>query len=357
MANQVLYGFTNLKDLFSRRVTEVGAGVVNDAITQSVEEHNRQITALISLFVKQTTEFKITYQTPIATRLQPLDDQGRALPIKMSGSYGVAFPIQAGGGAWGVDYVSREQMTVQEANDITNTLLSADARWVRDHILACIFDNVGWSFRDKAHDVLAIKGPANGDTDVYLVQAGADAGATDTHFLAQAAAIADVTNPFPTIYTELTEHPENQGEGIVFVPTSNKAAVEGLTGFVPARRPEDPVQQGANTAVLASDLAVDVPGKVFGYVDDFWCVHWPVMPSDYLIAVTSDGEPPLGMREYPVASLQGFRRVASRDDHPFYESQWLRHAGFGAWNRVGVVIQRVGNASYAVPTNYTTPMP
>jgi len=62
------------------------------------------------------------------------------------------------------------------------------------------------------------------------------------------------------------------------------------------------------------------------------------------------------MREEPEAELQGFQQVARRDDHPFYESQWLRIAGFGGYNRVGAVVRRIGNGSYAVPTNYGCPM-
>ena len=58
MANQLLYGFIQLKDLAARRVTEVGVQVVNAAIDQAVAEHNRQIQAILDLFATRTTEFK-----------------------------------------------------------------------------------------------------------------------------------------------------------------------------------------------------------------------------------------------------------------------------------------------------------
>ncbi|MFZ6028033.1 MAG: hypothetical protein ACOYYS_09985 [Chloroflexota bacterium] len=359
MANQILYGFMNLQTMLDQRVTAVGVDVVNTAITQSVEEHNRQMAAIMALFAIPTDKFKVRFKSPVAARLQPLDENGRARPIQVAGYYDVAFPLQSAGSAWGANHVTREKMTVQEANNITNTMLSADVRWLRDHVLAALFDNAGWSYSDDDDDVgtLSIKGPANGDTDTYLVQAGADTGTTDDHFLAQAGAIADATNPLPTIYTELTEHPENTGDVITFVPTANKAAAEALTGFVKARRANDPVQQGSTADILVADLSVAVPGKVFGYCDDQWLVHWPTLPTDYLLSVMTGGERALGMREHAEASLKGFQRVGERTDHPFYEAQWERHAGFGAWNRVGVVIQRVGNGTYAVPTNYSTPMP
>lgn len=358
MANQLLYGFLQLKDLKDRRVTEIGVDVVNNAIDQSVAEHNRQIQAIIDLFAEQTTEFKERFSSPVAARLQPLDENGRARPIKPLSQYGVAYPLQEGGTAWGANYRTSKKLSVQEANDITQTLISADARWLRDHILAALFTNASWTFNDPEHDALTIKGLANGDTDVYFVQAGADAGSTDSHYLAQAAAIADATNPFPTIYTELTEHPENGGDVISFVPTANKAAVQALATFVPV---VDPNVQDDTIARLTGSLNAALPsgaGSLLGYEESgVWIAEWKTLPTDYIVSVMTEGERALKMREEEVAELRGFRKVAERHDHPFYESQYLRIAGFGANNRVGALVTRVGNGAYAIPTNYTSPMP
>lgn len=359
MANQLLYGFVQLKDLATRRVTEVGVQVVNTAIDQAVAEYNRQIAALLDLFSNRTTEFKEMFNTPVAARLQPLDEHGRARPIKPFGQYGVAYPLQDGGTAWGATYKAREKMTVQEANDITATLTGADARWLRDHILAALFTNVTWTFNDPIHAALTIQGLANSDTVQYLVQSGADAGATDTHYLAQAAAIADATNPFPTIYTELAEHPENSGEVVAFIPTNLKATTLALATFVPVRDPN--VQEGSGVSVLSGSIGIPLPSgptSLLGYdASGVWIVEWKSLPDNYIVGITTGGERPLKMREEDVASLQGFKKVAERNDHPFYESQWLRSAGFGGFNRVGALVYRIGNAAYAIPANYTSPMP
>jgi len=357
MTNQLLYGFVQIRDLAARRVTEVGVQVVNDAINQSVQEHLRQIAAISALFADPTTEFKIKFNSPTAARLQPLDENGRARPIKFAGQYAVAFPIQDGGAAWGMTFKAREKMTVQEANDATATLLSADVRWLRDHILAAMFTNVSWDFNDPEHDALTIEGLANGDAVKYLVHAGADAGATDTHYLAQAAAIADATNPYPTIHTELTEHPENDGEVVSFIPTNLKATTEALATFYPER--DSNVTEGSGVSVLSGTLGIPLPSgpaSLLGYTDKNWIVEWKSLPDNYIVSIMTGGERPLRMREEPEASLRGFKKVAQRDDHPFYESQWLRSAGFGAYNRVAAVVTRIGNASYATPTNYGSPM-
>lgn len=355
MANQVLYGFMNLKDVFASRVEEVGVQVVNTAIDETLAEHNRQLMNLMSLFVDTTTQYKVRYKTPGAASLQPLDENGRARPVKVGGYYDLAFPLQMAGIAWGQTYLASKKMTVQEANNALATLVTADKRWLRDRIMAALLTNVNWTFSDTEHGDLMIKPLANSDTDTYLIQAGTDAGTTDTHYLAQAGAIADATDPFPTIRTELTEHPENSGEVVAFVPTSNKAAVEALSGFYPLADPN--LRVGAAATVVAGTLNVAMPGKLFGYHESgVWLAEWKGLPAHYLVATMTGGPRPIAMREEPEASLRGFNRVADRNDYPFYESQFLRIAGFGAQNRVGALVYRVGNGAYAIPANYQAPL-
>lgn len=356
MPNQVLYGFVNLKDVFSQRVEAVGVNVVNTAIDETLAEHNRQMAALTSLLVEQTTEYKVRYRTPGAARLQPLDEQGRARPIKAAGYYDIAFPLQDAGTAWGQTYKASKKMTVQEANNVLSALLVADKRWLADHILAALFASTAWTFPDPEHGDLTIKGLANGDTDSYLIQAGADTGATDTHYLAQANAIDNSNDPFGTLYSELMEHPENSGEVVAMISTGLKTAVQGLSAFYPQADPH--LQPGVATTTVRGTLGVPLPGTLLGYHEErVWIAEWKRLPANYIVAVATGGPRPVAMREEEEASLRGFNRVAQRDDHPYYESQYLRTAGFGVQNRVGAVAMRIGNGAWAVPTNYSSPMP
>ena len=350
----LLYGFETLTDVLDRRVSEVGAGTVSNAIAHSVEEHNRQLAAMLALLARPLTEFKMTYRTPASARLQSLDEHGRARPIGSRGSYDVSFPIHSGGAAWGATRTAREKMTVQDANDATAALLSADVRWMRDHALAALFANSAWSFIDEAHGELSIKGLANGDADLYAVARGADAPAADDHYKAQADPIDDLHNPFDADMEELTEHPENGGEVVALVAGDLRAQVEGLSNFIPIADPN--VRLASSQNALVGNLGVQLPGRLLGYVDRVWICEWKALPANYYLMTTTAGEPPLGMREHPEPSLRGFTRTALRDQHPFYESQWERHAGFGAWNRVGALVRRVGNASYAVPSGYAQPL-
>lgn len=350
----VLYGLLNMMDLYGDRVTEVGTDRVSTALDQSVAEHNRQLEAIMALFVRRTTAFKTRYRTSANARLQPLDNNGRALPIKPSGHYDVSFPLQMGGTAWGYDYVTGQKLTVGEVADAAKTMMDADSRWMRDHIMAALFyysSTNPWTFVDDEHGSLSIYGLANGDSTTYQIMAGADSSATDTH-LKGTAALAQAT--FADIYTELTEHPENSGEVVTFIPTASRATTEAFSGFYPIEDPD--IKPAATSAVLTGSLGVSLPGQVIGKIEKNWIVEWRSMPDNYLLSVTTGGEKALAMREDEEPALRGFKKVADRDDHPFYERQYLRRAGFGAWNRVGAVAYRTNNATYVTPTGYASPL-
>lgn len=354
MANQVLYGFLNLENMFARRVNEVGVQVVSAAIDQTIAEHNRQLDALLNLFVQRTTNFKTVFKVPSLARLQPLDNSGRARPIRAAGKYDIGLPIQQAGLAWGADYVTRAKMTVEDANNVTDTLITADLIWVRDHILAALFNNEDWVFDDPDHGELTVKPLANDDDQGYFVKAGQDAQATDTHFLSQVAAISDAANPYPTIRQELAEHPENNGaQFVALVPLNQITATKNLAGFMEADDPN--ITVGSGSARLTGRLNVATPGEVVGYVDGMWIVQWDNMPAGYIIGVAVGAPKALAMREDEEAELRGYKKVAERADHPFWEAQYLRRMGLGAWNRVAAVIYRIGGA-FAIPTGYETPM-
>lgn len=351
----VLLGLLNQLDLADQRVTTVGVDQVFDSIEQSVAEHNRQLDALMRLFAEPTTEFQLRYELAGVTRNQPLDENGRARPIKPAGYYTTAFPIIDSGNAWGANYKTSVKMTMREMRRIIATMLDGDSRWMRDHVLAALFfenSTTPWTFTDPLHGSLSIYGLANGDTVTYQILAGADQAATDDHVKGAGSITAAV---FTDIYNELKEHPENDGEVIALIPTASRATVEGLTGFYPKADPN--IREGTGVTVLARELDVSVPGELFGYIDGVWLYEWRSMPTNYIIGTTVGGVPALRMREEPEAELRGFRRVADRNDHPWYESQYARYAGFGAYNRVGAIVYKTDNATYSIPSGYGSPMP
>lgn len=355
MANALLYGFYNLRDMLNEPIAAVQPEVVSTAIQATLDEHRRQTDALIGLFCERTTKSKLRYRSPGVARNQPIDEIGLAFPTRRAGYYDVGFPLERSGQAWGMDYETRIRTSIRELNDNMNTILMGDLRWIRDHILAAMLDNTTWPFDDDIEGTITVQPLANGDSVTYLIQAGAEAGATDTHYFAQANAIDDgADNPFPAIYTELMEHTENAGSVIVLVPSGLKASIQALATFTEAADPN--IRLGTAVNELIVTPGVRVPGRLFGYVDGCYVYEWPRMPAGYMLAVTSDGNKPLMMREPVEAQLRGFRLHGERENFPWYEAQLRRYAGFGANNRVGALVYRVGNGSYAIPTGYTNPI-
>lgn len=354
MAASVLYGFHNLQDVFADRISAGNTEVVSTAIQTSVGEHNRQINAIMGLFAERTTAYTARFQTVGNHRLQPLDENGRARPIKPTGHYDVAFPIRDAGTAWGANYKSLAKMTVGDANRVTAAMLSADAAWLRDQMMAALFASATYTYTDPEHGSLTIQPLANGDSVTYQ-RVGATAASADTHQLATADAVADATDPVQTIVDELKEHPENMGDVVLLIPSNLVADFRDLTLFHAEADPN--IRRGANTDEVVGSLGVAVPGEILGYHEaGAWIAEWKNLPSNYAIATTTDGERALRMREEPETELQGFHMAGERNDHPFYESQWVRFAGFGAYNRTGALVMRFGNGTWATPTNYSVPM-
>jgi hypothetical protein len=357
-------GFVNLADVYNKRVSEVGVPVVNEAQRIYFAEHNRQMQTAMNLFVTRTTQYKTMYRSIINTRNQPLDEHGRALPVKGGDKYPLELPIQGSGNAWGKNWFAGEKMTVQEAAEDAEAIVNGDIHWNFDHILASIYTNTsgGWDWYDDEHGAQKISPLANGDSVVYSLFSGASSGATDNHYLAQANAISDTDDPFDEIFEELAEHPENgqNTQVIAFIPTGLKAAVMQLEGFHKLADPN--VRVGANNDELVGQIGAAVPGTVIGYHDSgVWIVEWRRLTANYIIAVATGGGRPIAMREHEESSLQGFIQIpgpggVTREDYPFYEQQWARFAGYGGWNRVGALVYRIGNASYAIPSNFTAPI-
>ncbi|MBA2702698.1 MAG: hypothetical protein H0U60_02485 [Blastocatellia bacterium] len=362
MANTNAYGFINMADLFAQRVQSVGPQRVYDAVALTAAEYTRVMDALLAEWVAPVTNTpQIQYELPGTGTLQPLDSEGNPMPVLPSGSYTVGFPIQGGGTAWGTNRVTRALLTVEEAARFTTDALQRDKDWVIRHVLAALLTNVTWTYTDnigaggsKGLGSLTIQPLANADSVVYG-RKGFTASATNTHFLAQAAAIADATNPYPTIFTELSHHPSNGSRRVVaYIASDLVATTKALLTFIPTDSTD--VIPAASAAISTNAPDIGVGDRVLGTVGGVWIVEWSAVPSGYIIAKVEGGSP-LGMREYPVPELQGFFPEAYNVDGNHMVNRMIRYAGFGALDRVAALVMRIGNGTYAVPTGFLAPLP
>lgn len=353
MANQIAYGFEQFSTLMQDRVITIGLTIVEDAITQSMEEHNRQIDALTAALVDKTTDFQVNFLSPVVTRNQPLDEHGDPLPIVAAGHYTVAMPLLDSGNAIGSNWQTSVRMTVQELNNQIVAIQQGDVRWMMDHILQAWFQATSYTWQDPTYGALTINGLANNDTAKYYAMIGADQVVTDNHLLFQAAAIDATHNPFPAIWQELDEHPENgYGEIVALIPSNLRAAVMALPTFRPV--PDANLQFADTITVLQKTLGIRTPGRLLGYDEGrVWIVEWKRLPDNYIVAFSTGGTSPFRMREDKIPELQGWVEMPATNDFPYSKRRWLRRAGFAGWNRVGALVWQVGAGSYSVPTGYT----
>jgi hypothetical protein len=351
MANSTAYGFMTLKDLMKERVSD-NLPIVQSAINESIMEYQRESDAMLSILVQRVTEYSIRYQLPGSSTLQPLDQHGNPLPVLPSGYYDVAFPIQGAGTAWGNNRITRALMTIADANRFTLNVMNADLDWLARHILAALFTNTTWTWVDDDHGTLTDQPLANGDSVVYTRKGGT--ASTDNHYLATADAIADATNPYDNIYDELSEHPSNSGPYVAYIPTALKATTMALANFVEIGDPD--IQQGTEVSTVRASLNQGFGDMVLGKTDNMWIVEWKRLPADIILAVAQGADPVVGMREYPSPALQGLFPEFQDVDGNRHLNKFLRFAGFGVLNRVGAVVQRIGNGSYAIPTGYSAPL-
>lgn len=354
MANLNSYGFVSYADIASQRVSDGNVRVVDEAIRASVTEHNRQVEAALAELVERTTEPSRRFKIGGGGSLQPLDEWGNPLPVVDAGSYDVAWPIQGAGTAWGDNRISRAMMTVQDADRYTFNALRRDADWVKRHLLAAMLDNTSFTYTDPEKGTLTVVPLANGDAVTYVKKDGSSA--VDTHYYAQAAAIADAANPFPALRTELAEHVDNDGPYVAYIPSALKATTMALATFHDVADANLRVGDGVTQLVGRIDRGFG--DEVLGYVEPgIWIVEWSMLPATHGIMVARGATTPaLGMREYPAAELQGLFPENHSPDGNLNIYRLLRYAGFGALNRTAALAFQIGNAAYQIPTGYATPL-
>lgn len=363
MANQNNYGLFQMIDLGilnpNEEANTVDSGLLTSGILMDAQRHNEDINAVLSLFCEDTTEYQMEVNQTAGGRSQPVDQNGRAFPVKPVAPYTVGFPLLGSGSAMGFNYITGAQMTVRDMAKTLSTMYRGDVAWVVDHVLAALFLDDGYNHRDITnHGTIVVEGLANGDATLYYSVTTGDT-ATDNHLLATASAIADNANPYSTMKAELLEHPDNSGDVVAFIPTASVATTTALAEFNSALIDPD-ITLGSNTDRLTGTLGLSLPpgAELKGKTDSgVWIVEWPKLPTGYMIGTTTGGRKPLARRRFVQPTLQGFKATGTREDFPYFEEQWQRWEGYGALNRVGALVQRIGDGTYAVPTNYTSPMP
>ena len=136
------------------------------------------------------------------------------------------------------------------------------------------------------------------------------------------------------------------------------ATATALNEFVEVGDPDIRLGSGSDVVVTNTTAILGFGTEVLGKTKSgIWLVEAPVIPNNYIVTVAAGADPVLRMREYAAPELSGLFLETHSADGNSEASRFIRYAGFGARNRVGAVVTRIGNASYAIPTGYAAPLP
>jgi hypothetical protein len=356
--NKAIYGFDKIADVISNKVLSIGERAVLTAIEEASAEQTRFMNAVNSTLVEPVTVGKDLIEQIASTEMQPLDEFGNPLPIKGLPAISVGYPIFDRGTAWASNRKTRAKMTGMDAQKRTIEAFIASTNTNTRHMLAALLDNVSWTFNDVDLKLgnITVFPLANNDTQTYLKAGGTQA--VDNHYLSQAAAISDAANPFPTIYTELTEHPGNGDLVVVYVSSSLVSTIQALSDWTPA--PTMGINQAITGATFAAGLDIEAirgPGDlVLGHTDRCFVVEWRALPDGYMIGHAAQSGPVLAKREHPEPALQGLFVENNSPDGNIVETRMIEMNGYGVMNRIGALAYFVGNAAYQIPTGYDAPL-
>lgn len=363
MASPVLtYAVTQARNLDANSAaTSLPKDILLEATRLSVEEHNAEMAIAANLFTSPTTYRQTELDEWADAELQPIDELSEPQPIKGKQVVQLGFPIDDMGVRFDLTFKAREQMTVKEYSDRIGQIQHADANTFAHKLLSSFFANASLSHKEPSYAAQTIKFLANGDGDTYATNAGGSA-TTATNQIAQAAAIADATNPFPTIESKLVDRRINRPPYVVFVAPGLVASIKGLDGFVSSQGGVVVTNPALATSVLTSTLAsqgvtLSASMMEFGGIGQLHLVQWNRLPAGYMIyAALGDPERrPFRLRQYAEPSLQGLVMVPETNDFPAYKNRFLRFYGIGGYNRVGGGSVLIGNATYSIPSGFTTP--
>jgi hypothetical protein len=363
MAN--IYGALGIQEYQADQVflQTIGYELVYTTTLQYLAMSNQDMNMAMSLFVDATVETHSTrYKLPGGGRLQRRGNTTSTGAAKATGSWDVAFPIEDFGRQVAENDVAFAYMTAAEYQRHLDSVLIANANTVRFEILRALFNNTARTFIDDTLNTptLTIQPLANGDAVLYPPVIGSESEATDNHYLAQAAAIASATDPFPTMVAELEEHfgvVTGGSDIVVLANPAQRSLIQNLADFVPVATRA--IDYGDDVSLARpSAIPPGMSAKLLGTHGDAGCdiAEWAWIPSGYLIAVHRGAARPLMRRVDPAATGLGrdLQLVTRKADWPNSSAHWRHRFGFGCGNRLNGVVMftAAGDTTYDIPSIY-----
>jgi hypothetical protein len=360
--NGLAPGFYNLEDVMDRRIMDIGAQTVSDAIVLSASIHQNLVNTIYGSVQQRVSWFKRRYRVGGGRSVQSLTESAAPKPQRSGLEYDVALPLQIIGDSIAMNMWAEAAMTVQDMNLETLQVLQAFNRWEIRTFLAAIMANAAWTYADDSDDVgnLTIQGLANGATDGQLYPLRDGSTATIDHYLGQAGSISNTANPYSAAYDVLKQHPTNSGPYVATIASNLVADTKALATF--RDLPSDFISYG-DSETLASTSIESLRGwghEVIGVVEGVGSGRGMVivesddLPDSRIVTEARGAGPYVGVREQTVNG-QAIEVREHMVNSNLKQIDFYRRAGKGVLNRVAATVTEIGDASYDVATGFTAP--
>lgn len=351
--NAITYGFMQLEDVYERRVADVEPEKIDDAIFQSADYHARDVNAMMDSLVMPTTVRDGAFELPTTGELQPGSENG--IPVVTQDYLEIAqgYPMWRGMDAFGFNRESYAKVTVGELDKMFLAVASKDARWMIQRMLAAVFTNSSWTFKEKGRTDLTVRGLAvTADGSIYMNHNGSLT--TANHYTGQANSISDTDNPYSANEAILRAHPANTGVIVAYIGSGLVADTKAMNGFYPYNANDGLVDYGSDIDLAANSAGqyIGFGNEVIGVVSETVVVLSRRMPANYVVSIVQGVEKPLVMRQEPEAQLQGLQVIPVTVNSQWRRWDFYRKAGFAVRNPIAMAVRRIGDSSYAIPSGY-----
>lgn len=359
----LVYGLHDLETQKEMRVEQIGITEMSDRLMDWNDEVNRVFNAIMGTFARRDARWNTTPITrihaPSASKAQFVDEYGVAKPRIEKGYFEQGLPLFRYEDAVGFSYEAMQRVTVEQYSRELARIDRSDMAAAMHLFWFAIFYDTAWthaSTEDNIPDV-PVKPAANGDTETYIVR-GAASPQTADHYIAQAGAISDAADPFPTIKETLTGYAGTSSNDriVTFVgDATNVSNIKALSGFHRVDRTQN-TTWGSTVSLVdpSADTFLGMGDEVLGeHEEGVVVVRKRDLPSGYLVSFNLDTDPPIGIREDPTPSLQGLFNIdAVENSGNTLLRRFRRKIGFAPVSRTGFMVTRTGNGTYAAPSPY-----
>ena len=352
--NAVTYGFMQLEDVYDRRVADIEPQRIDDAVYASAAAYDRDMNAVLSELVEDTTERDGAFELPTSGELQPGSEDGKPVVTQNYAEITQGYPMWRGMDAFGFNREAYAKITVRDMDKAMLAVQQKQARWTMRRVFASFFTNASYTFKEKGRTDLTVRPLATtADGAIYLDQNGDLA--TAEHYTGQADGIGNSTNPFTANEAILRAHPGNTGTIVQYIPPGLVADTVALAGWFPYNPNKGLVNYGDGVDLAADAVSryLGFGNEIVGVVSESVIVMSRRLPAGYVVALVADGvQKPIVRRREPEPQLQGLQVVPIQVDSNFRRFDFYLKEGYAVRNPIAMAVREVGDASYDVPTGY-----